>query len=286
MIRPLPLTSVRSEPPKNNNTKERQRIDMRNTNTSDNHQIEIPIGHDPEGKSVSLFFSNGARNHYYITGGPGSGKSYFLKAMVNSAVKKYDSSNLAIWGDFAPEDIEKSWHSLLDYICLPEQNHVEREISIIDRAYEEVQKRCQILAKENVSSYLQTNSFPFLLVIIDELRSLLFLDLDNEYGSDYTEKLMTVLRMSHAVGVSIICTSQLPIDRMRGFTGAMIDLFNVRIALEPRDNNIYEYLSVSPSELSREDNEVIRYLSLLCPGDFVLVDRYGSRRACTGRVEL
>lgn len=97
-------------------------------------------------------------------------------------------------------------------------------------------------------------------------------------------KLWHVLRMSHAVGISLICSCQLPLSRLNGISAATEHLFNVRIVLRTFRDSIFEALDASPSTASVELKEAIDNLSFGRPGEFLYYNRYESESFISGRV--
>ena len=197
-------------------------------------RIDIPFGVSVEDEVVSIPMILPHRNHCIIIGAPGSGKSTLLKVMIDSIGAKYDKSQVAIWTDYFSHNHEKCPSDSIIEVCIPGMRHEERMIALFDRLYEEVQNRLEIISQNRVSSYSHVDSLPLIIAVIDDLFPLEYSD----RGRYTAEKLWGVLRMSHAVGISLICSCQLPLSELNGVTSAMDDLFNIRIVLRPFQNNI------------------------------------------------
>ena len=243
-------------------------------------KLDIPLGISADDKMVSIPVIFPHRNHCFITGAPGSGKSTLLKVIIDSIGEKYDKSQVAIWTDYFSHNYEKCPSDSIIEVCVPERGHEERMIALFDRLYEEAQNRLETISRIRVSSYSQVDSLPLLIAVIDDLFPLDYSD----RGRYTTDKLWHVLRMSHAVGISLICSCQLPLSRLNGISAATEHLFNVRIVLRTFRDSIFEALDASPSTASVELKEAIDNLSFGRPGEFLYYNRYESESFISGRV--
>lgn len=243
-------------------------------------KLDIPLGISADDKMVSIPIIFPHRNHCFITGAPGSGKSTLLKVIIDSIGEKYDKSQFAIWTDYFSHNYEKCPSDSIIEVCVPERGHEERMIALFDRLYEEAQNRLETISRIRVSSYSQVDSLPLLIAVIDDLFPLDYSD----RGRYTTDKLWHVLRMSHAVGISLICSCQLPLSRLNGISAATEHLFNVRIVLRTFRDSIFEALDASPSTASVELKEAIDNLSFGRPGEFLYYNRYESESFISGRV--
>lgn len=243
-------------------------------------RIDIPFGISVEGERVSIPIVLPHRNHCVITGAPGSGKSTLLKVIIDSVGRKYDKSQVAIWTDYYSHNYEKCPSDSIIEVCMPGMRHEERMIALFDRLNEEAQNRLATISRNRVSSYSQVDSLPLLIAVIDDLFPLDYSD----RGRYTTDKLWHVLRMSHAVGISLICSCQLPLSRLNGISAATEHLFNVRIVLRTFRDSIFEALDASPSTASVELKEAIDNLSFGRPGEFLYYNRYESESFISGRV--
>ena len=127
-------------------------------------------------------------------------------------------------------------------------------------------------------SYSQVDSLPLLIAVIDDLFPLDYSD----RGRYTTDKLWHVLRMSHAVGISLICSCQLPLSRLNGISAATEHLFNVRIVLRTFRDSIFEALDASPSTASVELKEAIDNLSFGRPESFCIIIDMNQNRLSLG----
>ncbi len=118
--------------------------------------------------------------------------------------------------------------------------------------------------------YTELYSMPLLIVVIDELSPMYYVD-DDDY---FTEWIRRILEMSHATGISLIFTSQLPNTRLSGLPHEYDRAFNIRIALRGSYalilEALYDYPGVMPSEIS----EAAENLSRGKAGDFILHDYF------------
>lgn len=245
-------------------------------------KLDIPFGISADDKMVSIPIIFPHRNHCFITGAPGSGKSTLLKVIIDSIGEKSDKSQVAIWTDYFSHNYEKCPSDSIIEVCVPERGHEERMIALFDRLYEEAQNRLETISRIRVSSYSQVGSLPLLIAVIDDLFPFDYSD----RGRYASEKLWSVLRMSHAVGISLICSCQLPLSKLNGMTSAMADLFNIRIVLRAFQDCIFEALDFSPSRVSVETKEAIDNLAYGQPGEFLYFNRYEPESLIRGQVKL
>lgn len=248
----------------------------------DLHRIEIPFGVSYSGETVSIPLIFPHRNHCFITGSPGTGKSTILKVIVEATGRNYEKSQVIVWTDYFSHNNEICQNASILKVPMPEDiNPEDRMIALLGQLYDETQNRLQVLSIKGVSSFRQADSMPLLIAVIDDFHPFDYPD----HGGYASEKLWTILRMSHAVGISLICSSQLPISRVHGMTSAMADLFNIRIALRTFNDFIYEALGVNPSDVSKEERKAIDSLSSGGPGDFLYYNRYEIESFVFGQVE-
>ena len=243
--------------------------------------IEIPFGKSCCDETISILLSASRRNHCFITGAPGSGKSTLLKVIVETIERSYDKSQAVVWTDYFSHNNENCHNDSIFDVHLPEDITPEgRMITLFERLYEEAQRRLQTLSLNGISSYCQADSMPLLIAVIDDFYPLA----NSDHGSYATEKLWNVLRLSHAVGISLICSSQLPISRVHGMTYAMADLFNVRIVFRTVSDNIFEALGINQADVSREKRTAIENLPSRDPGHFLYYNRYEAESLIEGQV--
>lgn len=244
--------------------------------------IEIPFGTSIDNEKTAIQIHIPSRTHCMITGDPGSGKTTLVKAIIDSVVKNYDKSQVVVWTDFSLEQMEESQKESVVEVCPSGLSHIERQTVLINRLYEEAQNRIEIMSRERVCLFNRLDSLPLLIAVIDDFLPLT----QSEYDPFFAEKFENILRMSHVVGISLICTTQLPISRFRGVTQVMAAMFNVNIALRSSCEVIYETLSINPAEVSEKDKEAIERVSSGKAGEFVFYNRYGSDAIVTGRIRL
>lgn len=249
----------------------------------DQSLMKIPFGISANGEIMAIPLVFPHRNHCFITGAPGSGKSTLLKVIVEAIERCYDKSQVVVWTDYFSHNNEKCQNDSVLEVYLPENiTPEERMIALFESMYKEAQNRQQALSLNGISSYCHADFMPLLIAVIDDIYPLSYSD----RARFASEKLWTVLRMSHAVGISLICTSQLPVSRVHGMTSGMSDLFNVRIALRTINDFILEALDINPFDISTENNEAIDSLSSGHPGDFLYHNRYEAESLVAGRVKL
>lgn len=243
--------------------------------------IEIPIGTSRSGETISVQLTIPGRNHCFIVGGVGSGKSMLLKVIIDSVSRDYNTSQVIVWTDYYSHNYTKCMNASVLEVILPESNAEERTITLLERLYHEAQNRIQILQSTDLQLH-QIDSMPWLIAIIDDFYPF---DCYSDRGRIAAERLSSILRMSHAIGISLICASQLPVSRLCCWSFPISDFFNLRIALRSSQNEIPEALGIDQSMISTEINKAIDNLSSSRrPGDFLFYNRYDRESLISGRV--
>ena len=245
--------------------------------------IEIPIGISTINEQIVIPFPSPHRNHCSITGFSGAGKTTLVRAMLDYITKNYDGSQVTVWTCFSKHSIDElRQYSNPELYSLITNSNDSVDI-IIEQLYKETQKRVRVLSEESATSYHQIRSLPLLIVVIDELQPF---DHSEQIHHSIERMIEDILRMSHATGISLICSSQVPITMFDDSIGSMANLFNIRIALRAPLDLIYESLSVDPSNISQNDKKAIERLTCGKPGEFAFYNRYGHERILFGRVGL
>lgn len=245
-------------------------------------RIEIPFGVSCSGETVAIPLIIPHRNHCFITGAPGSGKSTLLKEIIESIGRYYYKSQVLVWTDYFSHNNKTSQNSPVLEVSIPDDiNPGDRMIALFERLYNEAQNRLKALSLNGIASFRQADSMPLLIAVIDDLYPFDY----SERSRYVAEKLCSVLRMSHVVGMSLICASQLPIFGEHEMAPVMADLFNVRIALRSFKDYIFETLGINPSDISTEEIRAIDSLATGNPGDFLYYNRYESESLFFGRVD-
>ena len=242
--------------------------------------MEIPFGISTEGKLVSIPLNILHRNHCSIVGAPGSGKSTLLKTIIYSIANNYNCTQMAVWTDYFYHNSEKCQNNSVIEVNIQNISHDERMVLLIDKLYEEAKNRLQIISLKGVSLYRQVDCLPLLIAVIDDFHPFDY----SKNGLCTQEKLMNVLLMSHRVGISIVCSSQLSLSKLNGTPPGMVGLFNVKIALQNFQDNIFDTLNISPNMASVELKEAINSLSSGRTGEFIYYNQYESGAFVSGQV--
>lgn len=240
-------------------------------------EIEIPIGVSFDGTDISMSLFRIERNHCYITGSVGSGKSTLLKRIIDSLVKNYSKDQVVVWTNLDYERCES-----VIKVCQPQNNYEIASLHIFNQLYDEAQRRMEILSHKGVGETTNVNSLPLLVAVIDNFSMFNFSDCCQ---FEFTAiKISDIMRMSHALGMIIICASQIPVSRFGTLSPVVDGLFNFRIALNSSRDFIIESLRIPSSEASAEVNAKIDSLLIGKTGDFLIRNLYEPDVLLAGQV--
>lgn len=241
-------------------------------------RIEIPFGISNEGKSVSIPVGSTGRNHCFITGSCGVGKSTLLMVIIDSIERNCDRTEAVVWTDFFNRNYIKCPYDSIMEVRTQGMNHRERMISLFNSLYEEAEKRESLLNRNGVRDYNKVESMPLIIAIIDNFRLFDLFDYEMKNFED-------TLRISHVVGISVVCTSQSTISQICASKGYFDYFFNVRIALHTCPDYIFDTLDLKPSIASPELIEDINDLSSCRErGKFLYHNRFAPKTFVAGRV--
>lgn len=242
--------------------------------------VIIPFGRTENNDEISISFSYPSRNHCLVVGQPCSGKSTLIERVIEYVANTYDHTEVIIWTNFNIVFDDAFSKNQIVNVCGANQNHVECEISFIDKVYSEVENRIKLLHHKGVSSYVQVDTMPLMIAIYDDFFPLRFI---NDYECYYSTeaKLNDIVRMSHAVGVSLIFASQLPTC----MSDSSRSLFNNRVALRSTRDIIVETLETNCATIDEKINiEIDRLVSSGKPGKFILFSESNTERLIAGHV--
>ena len=130
--------------------------------------VGIPFGISNEGNEISLSLPSEYKNHCYIMGGPGSGKSVLLKEIMDSFVKRYDESQVVVWTNLDYELIGQDSRGSVLKMYQSNTNYEVAMKYLFSRLSDEADRRREIMFRKGVGSYTEVDSLPLLIAIIDD----------------------------------------------------------------------------------------------------------------------
>lgn len=193
--------------------------------------IELPVGVDDLGNAVLLRFDLEGNVHGIVTGTTGSGKTYFLRNVIEAACTHYSPNDLEIWivdykrSDFAAlEDANKRF----PHIGLVAIDTSEDFIKVvIDRLYDVEMKNRQTLMLKKAPGTKDINGYNryvaahpelglehmrYLLVIIDEfhvqaavMRATHSIE---DVNLNYGRKFQNLIKECRAYGIHVLISDQ------------------------------------------------------------------------------
>ena len=191
--------------------------------------LTIGLGEDVSGQSMSIDLAK--MPHMLIAGATGSGKSVCINALIACLLLQNSPEQLQmVMVD--PKRVELTGYNGIPHLAAPVVVDMERVTGTLQWALREMDNRYKQFANIGVRNVAEYNkamkrqkkkSYPFIVIIIDELADLMML------APDETEKSIARLaQMARATGIHMILATQRPsVDVVTGLIKAN---FPARIA--------------------------------------------------------
>ena len=191
--------------------------------------LTIGLGEDVSGQSMSIDLAK--MPHMLIAGATGSGKSVCINALIACLLLQNSPEQLQLVM-VDPKRVELTGYNGIPHLAAPVVVDMERVTGTLQWALREMDNRYKQFANigvRNITEYNKTmkrqkkKSYPFVVIIIDELADLMML------APDETEKSIARLaQMARATGIHMILATQRPsVDVVTGLIKAN---FPARIA--------------------------------------------------------
>ena len=172
--------------------------------------INLSLGKDISG--IPLFTDLKTAPHLMIAGTTGSGKSVFLHSIITSMLYKATPKQLKfIMID--PKMLELSGYEDIPHLLHPVVTNPKKASAALKWAVKEMETRYKLLSDigvRDIDSYnkkidTETESLPFIVIIIDELADLMFVA-----PNEIKESITRLSQMARAAGIHLIVASQRP----------------------------------------------------------------------------
>ena len=172
--------------------------------------INLSLGKDISG--IPLFTDLKTAPHLMIAGTTGSGKSVFLHSIITSMLYKATPKQLRfIMID--PKMLELSGYEDIPHLLHPVVTNPKKASAALKWAVKEMETRYKLLSDigvRDIDSYnkkidTETESLPFIVIIIDELADLMFVA-----PNEIKESITRLSQMARAAGIHLIVASQRP----------------------------------------------------------------------------
>lgn len=242
-------------------------------------RAEIPIGISFDGKKIALPFSVPGRNHCAVFGCRGSGKTTCLRRIVSSAEGICDPSRVTVWADPAAGGEHPGGYSEARRAGPAGAERTDRLIGLL---YKEHGQRLRLMAREGVPDHSGCG-LPLLIAVIDDI------DFEPRHGLPGEKgrtggMLSEILRASHVTGISVTVSFGRPLFLPGEGLYAVMDLFNMRIAMNSPFDQACGALGLDPSAVSGADRAAIEGLRFGEPGDFVYANVHDMGPLVAGRI--
>lgn len=232
--------------------------------------LRIPFAIDKNNMPVYFEIGGNAPTHALIAGSTGSGKSVALHTLIMQIVRNYHPDDVEIWAiDYkAVEFASYMDHRTPHFRVIAHDTSNEFSLSLIDLLYKEYEQRQREFLKykvKNINQYRQVcgkHSMPRIIAVIDEFQLMTQAVQDYTGNVDYRTKLENILRLTRAMGISLILCSQTIASGLSGLSDAARDQIGCRLCLKHDDDmEIRETLVLSgenTSEVIKKAKELRR----------------------------
>ena len=221
--------------------------------------IRIPFAIDRYNRSQYFEIGGDAPPHALIAGSTGSGKSTVLHTLIMQTVCHYHPDDVEIWAiDYKAVEFGFYIKHMPPHIKVVGQDaSTEFSLSLIDKLFEEYERRKRLFTEndvdklENYRKKFGKHSMPRILVIIDEFQMMTQAVMEYNASSNYRTKLENLLRLTRAMGISFIFSSQTIASGLNGLSEASRDQIGIRLRLKHEDpNEVTATLAITGAEVS------------------------------------
>ncbi len=219
--------------------------------------IRIPFSLDDFNRLQYFEIGGDAPPHALIAGSTGSGKSSVLHNLIIQTIHNYHPDDVEIWAiDYKAVEFNFYIHHPTPHFrIIAHDTSTEFSLSLIDMLYEEYERRRDAFVAAQVQSighYRQKfgpRSMPRILVLIDEFQHMTQAVINYNGNTDYKIRLENLLKLTRAMGISFIFSSQTIASGLSGLSDAARAQIATRICLKHEDaEEIRETLMLSSQE--------------------------------------
>ncbi len=194
-------------------------------NTSD--QLVFAVGKDISGKAV---LGNLAKMpHLLIAGTTGSGKSVMMNTLLSSLLYRNAPSDMKLIV-VDPKQVEMAQYNDIPHLLAPIITSVDRALSAMKWAVNEMERRYSLMAEEKVKNILDYNAkmtkngatvtkadedgneqqhdggkMPYIVIVVDEMADLMMMA-----GKDLEMLIVRVAQKGRAAGIHLVLATQRP----------------------------------------------------------------------------
>ena len=187
-------------------------------NIKETDELSFPLGFNMIGEDI--YSSLQKENSFLITGTVGTGKSMFLNDMLITFLYTKTPEELKMIL-IDPKKVEFSNYNDIPYLLTPVVTNINNAFRILEKLIVEIEDRCDKfnnIKVKNIQKYnelieeklkkdskSELNKMPYILVVIDELSNLLFVD-----KTKFIELITKISSMSRTTGIYLIATTNQP----------------------------------------------------------------------------
>ena len=240
-------------------------------------RLEIPFALKSDGSRIGLILNSHERDHVFITGGVGSGKSNLISGIVKALpILPMEASAEAWYVDAHTfPEIQLDAH-VRCFLC---GGYTKNLQTCIEELHLESRKRIESYYSAGDQANGNACCFSHLIVIISDAHVF-----DHIEDSKIRNMFEELLRQSHLTGIHVFCESQVPIERIDTLNPLQY-YFNNRIVLRSNMELIYEALGLREKTVTEPVKDVIQKLATGMPGDMIFFSRQvESEQISYGRV--
>ena len=187
-------------------------------NIKETDELSFPLGFNMIGEDI--YSSLQKENSFLITGTVGTGKSMFLNDMLITFLYTKTPEELKMIL-IDPKKVEFSNYNDIPHLLTPVVTNINNAFRILEKLIVEIEDRCDKfnnIKVKNIQKYnelieeklkkdskSELNKMPYILVVIDELSNLLFVD-----KTKFIELITKISSMSRTTGIYLIATTNQP----------------------------------------------------------------------------
>lgn len=173
--------------------------------------LSFVLGRDVSGKP--MYADLAKMPHLLVAGATGTGKTIFLNSLILSLVYR-NSPQILNFILIDPKRVEFPVYNDLPHLLVDVILDVQRTVNLLKWLVSEMERRFEILARENCRDILSYNQLaikekkelmPYIVLIIDELA-----DLMAARGKEIEAGIVRLAQLARAVGIHLVLATQRP----------------------------------------------------------------------------
>lgn len=216
--------------------------------------LRIPFAVDKFNRLQYFEIGGNAPSHALIAGSTGSGKSSVLHTLIMQTMHHYHPDDVEIWAiDYKAVEFNFYIQNPTPHFrVIAHDTATEFSLSLIDLLYKEYEERQRKFLEskvKDIEAYRRKHgkhSMPRILVVIDEFQLMTQAVMEYNGYKDYRTELENLLRLTRAMGISFVFSSQTIASGLQGLSDAARDQIGCRLCLKHEDDNeIRETLTLS-----------------------------------------